>query len=331
MFRKDTIKENAARIPTSYEEEQREVEAYIGNDYYRDMDIEEMDPYYPENTRLDGTSDDSGYSSSNQDQSENNHDRHSRSQHPYDDYDRYGDESLHEEMEEDLPAYEETQYLVGDHGRQREHWVENKAIQPLDPRLEYDYDTVYHSTVWYKTLYKRFPTYRDMIDYQISLITVPDKPTQDSTSSSTTRKYRTITDRDPLLREKFTLMARRIQPFVQIGSGAVCPDFPSSVLAFNLMTEAQLDAVAEFYHQIPPGGEHWLEYPCPVVWRRDMDVYEKRTLMGNFIGIIPRETVLPAEVEMWLAELEEEIVKRAEANRREEEENEARRRKMYMF
>jgi hypothetical protein len=295
-------KQSTARTPATREEEQREMETYMVDnyDYYQDHDM-----------GMDGTRDDDLKDCC------------------------YLDDFLDEDMEEDLPPYEvsaEMEELMKLHGIEHKHIYDDGHYQEVDMRYEYDYDTAYHSTVWYKQLFQKYPTYRDMIDYQISQIIVPtDTTTPSSDQASSTRKYRIITDRDPDLRAKFELMARKIEPFVQIGTGDVHPDFPSSVLAFNLMNEAQLDAVAEFYHQAQAGGPYWLQYPCPVYWRKDMEVADKRTLMGNFIGIIPRESVLPAEVEMWLAELEVELMRRAEQARIEEDEREAIRRKCYMY
>jgi hypothetical protein len=67
----------------------------------------------------------------------------------------------------------------------------------------------------------------------------------------------------------------------------VHPAFPRTLLAFWLLTDAQLDDLAHFYHQRTPGP--WTrQYPCPVHWPRGrgaMGIEEKRRKLGRFIGL----------------------------------------------
>jgi hypothetical protein len=294
-------KQTSTRIPTVHEDD-REMELY-NDDYYRDQDVGmdcEEDYYDRDCHNRDDTMDDDMYDD------------------PQDTY----------QVVDDL-------YKSSDPFPSYHHEFENGYSQDYDPRYEYSYDTHYHSTIWYKTLYNKFPTYRAMVDYQISCITIPSSSSDPSsnTTSAASRRYRSIVDLDPELKALFTLMARPLAPLVQIGTGAIHPDFPTSVLTYHLMTEEQLDAVAEFYHQTDHQNKFWLGYPCPVYWRKDMSVEKKRERMGNFIGVKKKEEGkgVPAQVEMWLVELGQEIMKRLEKERREEEERECARRKCYLF
>jgi hypothetical protein len=123
-------------------------------------------------------------------------------------------------------------------------------------------------------------------------------------------------------------MRRPITPIHQQGTGLIHPDFPTTVGAMALMTEAQMDSMAEFYHQTGY-SEWWLQYPSPMVWRRDEDnVWLKRRKMSEFIGI-RRPRPPPGEVVGWMNELEAEIERRMAEARGEEEKREDLRRKMF--
>ncbi|KND90161.1 hypothetical protein TOPH_05097 [Tolypocladium ophioglossoides CBS 100239] len=79
-------------------------------------------------------------------------------------------------------------------------------------------------------------------------------------------------------------MALPLSPLVQLTTGAVHAHFPRTVLQFWLLTDAQLESLATFYHQRSPSP--WsAQYPCPVVWRSDLPLEEKRRRMGKFIGL----------------------------------------------
>ncbi|RDA83572.1 hypothetical protein CP532_4762 [Ophiocordyceps camponoti-leonardi (nom. inval.)] len=79
-------------------------------------------------------------------------------------------------------------------------------------------------------------------------------------------------------------MALLLSPLVQLTTGAVHPHFPRTVLHFWLLTDAQLESLASFYHQRTPSP--WsAQYPCPVAWRSDLPLEEKRRRMGKFIGL----------------------------------------------
>ncbi|KAF9894278.1 hypothetical protein FE257_007781 [Aspergillus nanangensis] len=67
------------------------------------------------------------------------------------------------------------------------------------------------------------------------------------------------------------------------------PDFPKTILSFHLLTEAQLDALARYYHQAWIGAAHEM----------DVDIDEKRRLFGEFIGldvvVVPFQNVASLE------------------------------------
>jgi hypothetical protein len=111
--------------------------------------------------------------------------------------------------------------------------------------------------------------------------------------------------KNPELALKLQHMALPLSPLVQLGTGAVHPYFPATVLNFWLLTDAQLDALALFYHQRDP-GPLTAHYPCPVTWRPGLSIEEKRRKMGKFIGLRGCESPI-------LLKTEEEIL--AEARR----------------
>lgn len=83
---------------------------------------------------------------------------------------------------------------------------------------------------------------------------------------------------------KLRQMALPLAPLVQLTSGQVHPAFPATLLGFWLLTDAQLDEMAHFYHQRTPC--QWTRhYPCPITWAEGLSVEEKRRKMGKFIGL----------------------------------------------
>ncbi|CAJ0546278.1 uncharacterized protein FTOL_10194 [Fusarium torulosum] len=90
--------------------------------------------------------------------------------------------------------------------------------------------------------------------------------------------------KNPSLQRKLEQMALPLAPLVQLTTGAVHPSFPTTVLNFWLLTDEQLESLAHFYHQRTPNP--WTnQYPCPVNWRSDLPLEEKRRKMGKFIGL----------------------------------------------
>ena len=79
-------------------------------------------------------------------------------------------------------------------------------------------------------------------------------------------------------------MALPLAPLVQINTGEVHPDFPPTLLNFWLLTDPQLESLASFYHQRT--RSRWTyQYPCPITWRSDVSIEEKRRKIGKFIGL----------------------------------------------
>lgn len=115
--------------------------------------------------------------------------------------------------------------------------------------------------------------------------------TQSSSSACRAHAIKTSTllARNPALAHKLRQMALPLSPLVQLTTGAVHPAFPTNVLQFWLLTDGQLESLAGFYHQAVPEGARpspWAaQYPCPVRWRSDAPLEDKRRRMGRFIGL----------------------------------------------
>ncbi|KAI1404689.1 hypothetical protein F4819DRAFT_96509 [Hypoxylon fuscum] len=111
--------------------------------------------------------------------------------------------------------------------------------------------------------------------------------------------------------EKLRQMALPLAPLVQLTTGEIHPAFPGTLLNFWLLTDAQLEEIAHFYHQRTPC--RWtFHYPCPIVWSSDMPLEEKRRRIGRFIGLRGCETPIHVKTE-------EEIMQEARQARLSEE------------
>lgn len=108
-------------------------------------------------------------------------------------------------------------------------------------------------------------------------------PRQAVSPSSSAAMQRRIA-RNPALRHKLAQMRLNLSPLVQITTGQVHPDFPRTVLQFWLLTDAQLESLADFYHQRRPSDLTYC-YPCPVVWDSSLPLEAKRRKIGSFIGL----------------------------------------------
>ncbi|KAH6980539.1 hypothetical protein EDB80DRAFT_589182 [Ilyonectria destructans] len=87
------------------------------------------------------------------------------------------------------------------------------------------------------------------------------------------------------LAEKLRQMASPLAPLVEVEHGTVHPAFPTTLLQFWLLTNDQLESLAQFYHQRTPNVFTNL-YPYPIRnWDPDMSMGEKLRKMGEFIGI----------------------------------------------
>ncbi|KAI1082865.1 hypothetical protein F5B20DRAFT_487629 [Whalleya microplaca] len=90
--------------------------------------------------------------------------------------------------------------------------------------------------------------------------------------------------KDSVFREKLRQMALPLHPLVQLTTGDIHPAFPGTLLNFWLLTDAQLEEMAHFYHQRTP-CQYTFHYPCPITWSSDMPLEEKRRKIGRFIGL----------------------------------------------
>lgn len=119
----------------------------------------------------------------------------------------------------------------------------------------------------------------------------------------------------PDFKAKLASMRTRLWPMVQISTGAVHPAFPRTILHFWLLTEAQLDSIAIFYHQCYPSPLTTL-YPCPVTWTENLTMEEKRRKIGKFIGLRGCESPVVVKTE---DDMMEEVRRHAAAVRSEDE------------
>lgn len=136
--------------------------------------------------------------------------------------------------------------------------------------------------------------------------------------------------KNPALDAKIHQMALPLAPLVQLTTGAVHADFPANLLSYWLLTDEQLESLAHFYHQRTPciWSDH---YPCPVPWRSDQPLEDKRRRLGRFIGLRGCETPVPDGGSSATAteyRTEEEFVAAARAARERADELEMFKRKM---
>jgi hypothetical protein len=110
-------------------------------------------------------------------------------------------------------------------------------------------------------------------------------------------------------------MAIGLRPLVSLTEGCPHPAFPRTLLNYWLLTSSQLDDLAHFYHQRTPSF-YTYRYPCPVTWRNDATLEEKRRRIGRFIGLKGCES--PNPVGLSEEEVQEELRKAREKNEEEE-------------
>ncbi|KAI9902998.1 hypothetical protein N3K66_002350 [Trichothecium roseum] len=106
---------------------------------------------------------------------------------------------------------------------------------------------------------------------------------------SSLARRRAARNSNPDFHEKLRLMSLELSPLVQLTTGAVHPDFPRRVVQFWLLTDAQLESLAAFYHQRDV-CDLTAQYPCPVRWDSTLPLEDKRRRMGRFIGLRGCET-----------------------------------------
>ncbi|KAH7133571.1 hypothetical protein EDB81DRAFT_105884 [Dactylonectria macrodidyma] len=109
--------------------------------------------------------------------------------------------------------------------------------------------------------------------------------------------------KNPNLARKLEQMSLPLAPLIELDKGAVHPAFPRTVLNFWLLTDEQLESLAQFYHQKTPSRFSRM-YPCPIVWNSHMSLEDKRRRMGRFIGLRGCESpIMPKTEEEIMAEL----------------------------
>lgn len=112
--------------------------------------------------------------------------------------------------------------------------------------------------------------------------------TSTTISGSTTKPLPSIAARrramKPALQARLRHLSLRLCPLVNVSSGQAHPGFPQTMLAYHLLTDAQLEDMAGYYHQRTPSP--WTRlYPCPVDWATAVTTADKRRKFGRFIGL----------------------------------------------
>ncbi|KAH7035048.1 uncharacterized protein B0I36DRAFT_87296 [Microdochium trichocladiopsis] len=90
--------------------------------------------------------------------------------------------------------------------------------------------------------------------------------------------------RNPALQARLRHLSIVLCPLVQMSTGHRHPAFPKTILEYHLLSDAQLDDLAGFYHQRSP-SEWSGQYPCPVKWTGTLTTADKRRKFGRFIGL----------------------------------------------
>ncbi|KAI1176735.1 hypothetical protein F4777DRAFT_239725 [Nemania sp. FL0916] len=106
---------------------------------------------------------------------------------------------------------------------------------------------------------------------------------------------------NPAFKKKLEQMALPLAPLVQLTTGEIHPAFPGTLLNFWLLTDAELEELAHFYHQRTP-CRYTLHYPCPINWSSNVSLEEKRRKIGRFIGLRGCESPLRIRTEAELME-----------------------------
>ncbi|KAF1839938.1 dipeptidyl-peptidase 5 precursor [Cucurbitaria berberidis CBS 394.84] len=76
-----------------------------------------------------------------------------------------------------------------------------------------------------------------------------------------------LSDRSPALALKISQMRLTIAPIVHVITGKPAPDFPHTMLSLFLLTEEQLDALANYYSQVTPTALTQ-QYPKTMDWNQ---------------------------------------------------------------
>jgi len=119
-------------------------------------------------------------------------------------------------------------------------------------------------------------------------------------SPKTKSMFRTRKTQNPDLEARISQLALPLAPLVQLTSGQVHPSFPTTLLHYHLLTDAELEELAHFYHQRTPCALT-AQYPKPMNWKAGLTVNEKKRKWGRFMGLGGCESpvVLKTEEEIW--------------------------------
>lgn len=96
--------------------------------------------------------------------------------------------------------------------------------------------------------------------------TTPSIPIPDPSSPDQTTTASSSSPEKSLLNRRFAHLLRPLCPLLSVETGQPHPAFPATLLNYHLLTNAQLDDLAHFYHQRTPGPNS-LRYPMPIVSR----------------------------------------------------------------
>ncbi|KAL2000442.1 hypothetical protein VTN02DRAFT_3063 [Thermoascus thermophilus] len=100
-------------------------------------------------------------------------------------------------------------------------------------------------------------------------------------------------------------LARPLVPLVSITTGRPHPDFPRTILAYHLLSSAQLDDLARHYHQVWPPVPETFGYPLRVpAWigtahEHAVDIETKRRRFGRFVGLRGCESPVQDSAASW--------------------------------
>ncbi|KAJ5777057.1 hypothetical protein N7520_000303 [Penicillium odoratum] len=87
-------------------------------------------------------------------------------------------------------------------------------------------------------------------------------------------------------------LRQRLHPLVSCTTGQIPPDFPETMLSYHLLTNSQLDKLAQFFHQTSQTRPETWMYPTKIQkpWvgtnaEVDVNLETKRRRFGRFIGL----------------------------------------------
>ncbi len=136
---------------------------------------------------------------------------------------------------------------------------------------------------------------------------------------------------NPDFARKIAHLRLELAPLYSLSRNHIHPDFPRTMLQFNLLTEAELDDLASFYDQSTPTDLTFM-YPACMRWDKEFftQVKEaqakgkglsaeqrmamKRRMFGKFIGLRGMDTPM-VEVETKIRWLEQRMQASIEAER----------------